>query len=284
MPDYYGFIETVESTAFAKPGVDLKSSGGPAVTTIDGEGVRHGVVGESLGAVEISGIRFYRNKSSATGGGVGKWGGGMVLFRSTPTIQNCFFVECVADGDAPGGGGGIFLGGGANGIVRNNLFLRSTATDLGGGLELFEHNGATVENNTFVDNHADRHGGAVLINITTVTLNKNIFALNTASQEGGAVACLNTHTVTASCNVFWANDAPIQDNVMACNVVIGQNNNIVQDPMFCDPENDVYTIDAFSPASPDHPSGCGLRGAFPVACGPVSIESRSWGMIKSSYR
>jgi len=286
MPDYGGFVETVQSTAFAKPGVDLQSSGGPAVTTIDGQGVRHGIVGESVGDVEISGIRFYRAKSSATGGGVGKWGGGILLFRSEPTIQNCYFVECIADGDAGGGGGGIFLGGGGTtgGVIRNNLFLRSTATDLGGGIELFQCTSATVENNTFVDNFTVDNGGAILMNASSVSLNNNIFASNNAGVSGGAVGCIDPTTVTGSCNLFWENDAPIDEQISDCIVAIGQDDNIIGDPLFCNPANDVYTIDAFSPASPQHPSGCGLRGAFPVACGPVSVKASSWGMIKAGYR
>ena len=55
-------------------------------------------------------------------------------------------------------------------------------------------------------------------------------------------------------------------------------------PLFCDPDSDNYMIRSDSPASPDHPSGCGLRGALPVGCGPVSVESLSWTTIKSLYR
>ncbi len=65
---------------------------------------------------------------------------------------------------------------------------------------------------------------------------------------------------------------------------IGEDNNIVADPMFCGADLDVFTIRADSPAAPGHPSGCGLVGAYPVGCGSVSVEAASWGKIKAEYR
>jgi len=269
-------------TAFMKAGVDLESSGGAQVTIIDGLSARHGLIGSDVTPASIRGVTFLHCVTAGSGGGTEIWGGGVLVYRSTVTIDDCRFVECTALGG--GGGGGIFIAQGTGFELRGNLFLRCFAGDLGGGVEIFEHDGAIVENNTFVDNATVDNGGAILMNASTVSLNNNIFASNNAGVSGGAVGCIDPTAVTGSCNLFWENDAPADDQISDCIVAIGQDDNIVGDPLFCDSADDNYTIDALSPASPNHPSGCGLRGAYGVGCGPVSIESKSWGDIKALYR
>jgi hypothetical protein len=54
--------------------------------------------------------------------------------------------------------------------------------------------------------------------------------------------------------------------------------------MFCDEEARDVTLSKGSPCLPTDPSGCGLIGALGQGCGPVSIESKSWGAIKGLYR
>jgi hypothetical protein len=266
------------AVAHMSDGVSITSVGGAGLTFIDGEGVRHGLVGADLGAVEISGISFIDGRTNGNGGGTEIWGGGVLTYRSTVTIRNNRFVDCVAAGG--GGGGGALIQGAPSALVTGNLFLRGWAGDLGGGLEVFETASATVTNNTFVDNFASRSGGAMMINNTVIVLSNNIFASN-AAGTGGALGCLNSHTVTGQCNLFWSNSGP---EISACGVTIGVNGNLSADPKFCDPSADNYAIEAGSPGDPGHPSGCGLRGAYGVGCGPVPVATRSWGSIKGAYR
>lgn len=268
--------QTTTSVAFFSPGVSITSSGGPAVTIIDGQNDRHGLFAVDAGAVSVSGITFHQ--CARAGGEI--WGGGLMFHRSEPLVENCVFRAC--DGHA---GAGVMVSQGANAIIRFNTFVNNTSTDLGGALEIFAHPSvAVVENNTFVGNVADRHGGAVLINSSTAQLSNNIYAWNTVGTSGGAVACLNSAVVSGECGLYWGNAAPEGSNIDACGVAIGENHNIVADPLFCDPVTGDYTISSGSPARPGDPSGCGLRGALPVACGPVSVYSVSWGRLKSGYR
>jgi hypothetical protein len=59
---------------------------------------------------------------------------------------------------------------------------------------------------------------------------------------------------------------------------------IFDDPLFCDPSQGVFTLDAASPCLPNH-NGCGvLMGARNLGCGPVSVQEKSWGHIKEMYR
>jgi hypothetical protein len=95
------------------------------------------------------------------------------------------------------------------------------------------------------------------------------------------MACINSSTVTSQCNLIWNNSGA---EIAGCPVVVGEFNNLSADPQFCDPASDNYYLQAGSPGDPGDPSGCGLRGAFDVGCGPVSVAASSWGSIKASYR
>ncbi|MBZ0267866.1 hypothetical protein K8I85_06910 [bacterium] len=278
---YFFQASNTSAVAHMSPGVSITSSGGPLVTFIDGDGARHGLVCADVGNVTVSGITFNRCRTNGFGGGVNKWGGGFLAYRSAVTIENNRFVDCVAD--EVGGGGGLLVQGGFGTIVRDNLFLRNSAEDGGGALEMFETSGE-VSNNTFVENRAlGQGGGALVINRTGVDVFNNIFAFNTVfgGGTGGAVLCLNDNSVASGCNLFWGNQAP---DVTACNILIGQDDNLEADPLFCDPQSEDYSLMVGSPGSPEHPSGCGLRGAYPVGCGPVSVSPQSWGKVKGMYR
>ena len=86
--------------------------------------------------------------------------------------------------------------------------------------------------------------------------------------------------VTGHCGLYWDNTLP---HVQGCGVDPTMNGNLIADPLFCDPDARNFMIRSDSPASPEHPSGCGLRGALCVGCGPVSIEPESWARIKQRY-
>jgi hypothetical protein len=74
------------------------------------------------------------------------------------------------------------------------------------------------------------------------------------------------------------------------------NGNISQDPLFCDPEADDYTLQEGSPCYTPLPEGCGegAIGAFGIGCDapssvpepPIEGEVRetTWGSIKAEFR
>lgn len=66
----------------------------------------------------------------------------------------------------------------------------------------------------------------------------------------------------------------------------GVNGNISEDPLFCDPGNQDFTLHADSPCAPftsPNPE-CDLIGAWPVGCGPTPTAETTWGAIKALYR
>jgi hypothetical protein len=276
-------IQTTTAIAFMKPGVDLISSGGAATTILDGEDTHHCLVGADLGTVEIRGITFFDGRTIGSGELTKVGGAGVIVFRSQLTVENCAFNSCLAPTFNGDGASGLYVIQGGNATIRFNLFVDNYGGDIGVAAGILQHNGALVANNTFVRNACGDGGGAIEINQSQVTFQNNIFAMNTAGFSAGAILCLNGATATGSCNLFWQNDAPVEDDMtQSCNF-IGQNNSIIADPMFCNAPMDNFKIQSDSPAAPNDPSGCGLRGAFPVGCGPVSLEETSWGQIKSKY-
>lgn len=208
----------------------------------------------------------------------------MIVFRSGVTAEECTFSFCLGPAIGGDGASGIYIIQGSSATVRSCLFVDNFGGDIGGAVGVLQHSGALFENNTFVRNTVGDSGGAVEINSATVTFNNNIFAYNTAAVRAGAILCLNGAVASGSCNLFWANTAPTDDDMSAVCSFIGINQNFVADPIFCGLSADDFTIGSNSPAAPEFPGGCGLRGAFGVACGPISVESTSWGRIKSGYR
>jgi len=272
------------SVAFLKSGVVLESSHGPEVTIIDGQSFVHCLVGEFLDpSTTVRGISI-ENGIPAGVEGNAAWGGGVLVIDAGPLFENNVFRGCSAKG-----GGGFLSRRDWNGIgpsLVGNLFVDNDATDLGGGVEISFVDSFLVQSNTFVGNHAVRSGGGLLINASTGTIDRNIFWTNSAGQEGGAVGCIGGAgpTSTGSCNVFWANAAPSGGHVQGCTVILGSNDNVESDPLFCDAENDDFTLDGNSPGLPEN-SACGqLVGAFGQGCGPVSVEQETWAGIKNRYR
>ncbi len=273
---------TTTAIAFMAPGVSISSSGGAAVTTLDGELSHHGLVGTDLAVIEVRGITFLDCRPAGTGGLASIAGSGLMIQRSSVTVEGNVFRRCEALGI--GGASGLYLIQAGNSAVRSNLFVDNVAGDIGGGAGILQSNLVTVENNTFVRNLAHDGGGAIEINNSFVLFMNNVLAGNTAHIRAGGLLCLNTNAIIAVCNLFWDNTAPVDDHVTAGCITLGSENNMIADPFFCDAANDVFTIQSNSPASPDHPSECGLRGAFEVGCGPVSVEQHSWGKVKALYR
>ncbi len=170
----------------------LQSVNGPAVTAINGAGVRRGLY--LAGAGVVDGFSITNGYHATQGGGVycatggtlrncwvrrntsGQYGGGIYI-QSTGTVVQCI----VAENQVTVHGGGVYLNGG--GFLGNSLVLSNTAADAGGvyfynGGEarncLLAGNGSSdraggshiylkglIENCTLSDNHAESFGGGL---------------------------------------------------------------------------------------------------------------------------
>lgn len=156
--------------------------------------------------------------------------------------------------------------------VTDCLFLRNESNDVAGAIYMYASTG-TVAGNTFHDNRSPGRATVVIHESDTVQVERNIFSAESAGyalqfhQGGGGHAC----------NIFWDN---------AAGSISGDNlapDDRILEPLFCDPEHDVFELYDISPAAPAH-SACGeLIGAFPVACTSTGVESSSISAIKALY-
>jgi hypothetical protein len=135
----------------------------------------------------------------------------------------------------------------------------------------------TVRDNTFYDNsqiYTGTGGAALGLLKSGSTVQNNLFVMSTGSE---AISSYGV-TVTLGCNIFWQNPA---GNCDTCTLTPTDREVF---PAFCDATSDDFTLAQGSPALPAFSNGCGQIGAFGQGCGAVSVETRSWGRIKSGYR
>ncbi|HJV09652.1 MAG TPA: right-handed parallel beta-helix repeat-containing protein [Acidimicrobiales bacterium] len=175
----------VENINFKGKAIEVKSSGGPQVTTIDGGG-RYSVVvfatGEGRGSV-LSGFRI-------TNGIVGEehlwpgWsivvaGAGIAIYESSPTVTGNIITANNA-GEYHGGGIGTQ---GGRALIRDN-YIAGNDGYAGGGIALY--GGAhEVEANVIEDNIAEHVGGGIQTETGTPVVKGNYIHRNHAGAGGG---------------------------------------------------------------------------------------------------
>ncbi len=79
-------------------------------------------------------------------------------------------------------------------------------------------------------------------------------------SSGASIVCTDIH---GNAGGDWV--GPIAE-------LLGQDGNICEDPLFCDPEGGDFTLAAGSPCLPDFNPDCGLMGAHGLGCDtPVAV-------------
>jgi Right handed beta helix region len=201
-------------------------------------------------------------------------GGGLGIYNGA-VVTDCTFARNVSDN----WGGGAYSGG------APATFLRCTFADnwtsrAGGGIDLAGGNLTDLDHCTFVNNEAPIGGQIHTRGGAIVTLTHSILTGGVGAE--GAVACDPGGTVNATCcDVF---DNPAGDYVGGLAGQDGVNGNFGADPDFCDEGGGDYTLRSNSPCAPPGLTACGLIGAHPVGCGPVSVQPATWGSVKARFR
>jgi len=243
------------------------------------------VVGDAL---SIDRCAFIENISTNSGA---VWGKGTIQNSHFERNRGQFGAAVHASGDA---------------VVRNCSFRMNQAGYGAVGLEgpvlvescLFEGNaghrgsaifvsqpGAVVRRCTFVGNRDSSVPGGVVVAGKYGFLEGHCDVQNSIiafSASGPATGCFDQGSITATCCDFFGNAG---GDWVGC--VQGQENsngNISADPFFCGLTAAKYLLQQNSPCAPPQSGDCDEIGAFGVGCGPVSVESKSWGGIKGLYR
>lgn len=188
-----------ETINFNGKAISLRSSGGPDVTTIDANDS-----GSAVSCTSGEGQDTVLQGFTITGGDAVS-GGGMRNIGSSPTVDNCRFVEneaavgagmynensnptvtdCTFVGNSTfyGAGGGMANTYSSNPLLIDCVFRQNTGGLAGGGLQAIYSN-VTAVNCKFIENSAERGGGMKTMYGSAMLVNCR-FEGNTALFGGG---------------------------------------------------------------------------------------------------
>ncbi len=234
---------------FGGRNITVASVNGPAVTVIDCQGSastpHRGFIfqHQETSAATVSGFTI-QNGYAGNPGSILVNGGGILAFRTSPTISHCIFLNNQAAAD----GGAIYSYGGQ---ISACAFLGNSAAH-GGGLFLFTVYNALVLNCAFIGNTAASSGGGIGF-AASPSITNCTFTANTAQygggMEGGNYGAISSALIT-NC-LLWGDAASVKDNELNqsgtgfnpqmtyCDVQGGYagTGNINVDPLFARPPN-----------------------------------------------
>jgi len=258
-------------------------------------------------AVTVSNCSFFSN--TATYGGAISCAG-----TSSTSAIDCVFTENLAFSE----GGAISVRHLASATVSASTIAGNVAVGKGGAL-LLDVGPVVVADCVIAGNYADGRGGALscggngTVSVTSSTLAGNHGRLFGGGLYGelGAVVVFDQSVVFENCaivgaDVFLSGAAVADFRCSAMDttkhesgggVVVYGPDNVFSDPLFCGPEScemapttaGTYNVAIDSPCLSQN-SPCGLLiGALGEGCGGAvsvgpTLESASWGRIKSNYR
>ncbi len=228
---------------------------------------RGGGVNVGTGNLLIVNSHFEGNSSVYSGGGLrsrgnttiensvfssntSQYGGGFVIpEHGLAVVSDSLFSSNMADS----GGGGVLLDVGTFLLVENSFFNENTSNE-GGGIRVGSNSEALIQNSIFWKNIADANGGGVYGRITsTVSFINSLFYRNESGSHGGVFMMANTDLNVVN-SIFW-NNVPNQigssgtPEIRFSNIQNGSpgSGNIDADPLFIDPENGIFRLQAGSP-------------------------------------
>jgi hypothetical protein len=200
------------------------------------------------------------------------WGAGMLFWGSNAEVTDCW----IEANHATYNGGGIYCTVGSRTVFTRTTTCGNTAPQGRGGGMVCNGTAPRIVECTFYGNRAWGGGGLWLLNASEPILENTIVAF---SVEGEAVLCLDSGARLSCCDLFGNEGG---DWVDCIEDQLGIEGNLTEDPLFCDPGANDFTLHGGSPCAPS--GDCGLIGAWPVACDGTLVMRTSWGALKALYR
>ena len=172
--------------------ITLRASGGPAMTSIDGEGLRRGIVflnGETAGTV-IEGFTirngFGVEHDFDLNGSEDWWessGGGVLVRQAGPMIVDCRFE----DNSAPRYGGGMCNFQAIGTALVDCRFTDNSVSRQGGGLCNSESTQLTLKGCEFIGNSSEMRAGGMYNYLSSPEVINSTFRENFAQTTGGGL-------------------------------------------------------------------------------------------------
>ena len=241
----------------------------------------------SSATATLTGCTFYGNRAGS--------GGAMLLeATATATLTNCTFSGNIAGSGRMGAGGAMIIGGTV--ALTNCTFswnVAGGAFSYGGAVYLHGSGRATLAGCTFYGNRTYGYnlggGSMACFGNSSAALTNTIIAF---SEYGEAIYCDDEGSqVTLTCCDVFGNAGG--DWVGSIEDQYGINGNISEDPLFCDPENEDFTLRSDSPCVAFSPPNtkCDLIGAQPVGCdaptgvptGDLALATRLQGVFPNPF-
>jgi hypothetical protein len=207
-------------------------------------------------AVTISACRFVHNSASFAGAALDIINPGSSNNASL-ALEKCDFYDNAASYH----GGAIHVANTTFEIVGCE-FVRNIAGIKGGAFWGTELAAGTLSQCLFFNNSATN--GSVINNSGSSLVLDH--ALCISNFDGAPLVCDSTSgapSIAISCSDMFNNQ---QGDYIGCaSDQSGINGNVSTDPLFCDPENDFFSLQSGSPVAPPA-SQCGLIGPLAVGC------------------
>jgi len=205
-------------------------------------------------------------------------GGGIACRTSSPTITNNILsgnstldrgggIYCVNDSsptimnnlislNSAAQGGGIDCRTRSNATITNNILNGNLALSSSAGISCLDSN-PKITNNILTKNSASHYGGGIgCTNNSSPTIINNTISGNLAGINGGGIVCTEESSPTVLNTILWA-DSPDEiyvDGSSEINITYSDiqgswsgEGNIDADPLFVDPGNGDYHLQAGSP-------------------------------------
>ncbi len=210
-----------------------------AINYPEGDGRTNGGTGGGAqpngGTFSFEDVVFEGNSAESFGGGIGVLSS--MVYTSTGAIRNARFK-----GNTANGGGAVYVNGLNNTVpltlsITNTLFYGNTANNLGSAVRTDFASSVTVTNATFTKNISS--GGGVFTNATTAAVILNSIFYDNEDGDGFSIFSFSGG-VTLSHSLRDANILNVSTS--------GGNNITGQNPVFVDPDNDIYLLRNSSPA------------------------------------
>jgi hypothetical protein len=259
--------KTILDGQHAGPVVTFASREGPA-SVLNGFTLRNGFAAPGPPAYgDGGGIRMIAASPTITSNIISFnqacGGAGIYTYGGSPLIQGNVITGNSQSGCNGGGGGGIYLLGGALARIAENVISGNTLTDTsgGGGISVFGHASLTIERNVISGNSGRCGGGISVVTTSDTLIVGNLITRNLSILCGGGIALSYGNQVIN--NTIADNDSAHGSGIsMSVATVI--NNVIVATPgqtaVLCEVNFDPSTFafnDVFSPSGQAYGGVCG---------------------------